>query len=88
MNYSNYTIYVDESGDHSLEHINPEYPLFVLAFCVAEKKNYCAHIAPEIAGFKHRWFGHEAVVLHAHEIRKEKNDFRFLFDRKVSPNDS
>ncbi len=83
MDYSNYTIYVDESGDHSLASINPEYPLFALAFCLVAKADYRARIAPEMAGFKHRWFGHEAVVLHAHEIRKEKGDFRFLFDQRV-----
>ncbi|MEN8131597.1 MAG: DUF3800 domain-containing protein [Pseudomonadota bacterium] len=83
MEYSNFTIYVDESGDHSLESINPEYPLFVLTFCLAEKEDYRAHIAPEVAGFKHHWFGHETVILHAHVIRKEKGDFKFLFDREV-----
>ena len=81
--FSNFTIYVDESGDHGLESINPEYPLFVLAFCLAAKEDYRSRIAPEMAGFKHHWFGHEAVILHAHEIRKEKGDFRFLFDRAV-----
>ncbi len=83
MGFSNFIIYVDESGDHSLESINPEYPLFVLTFCLATKADYRAQIAPEVAGFKHRWFGHEAVILHAHEIRKEKGDFKFLFDRAV-----
>ena len=81
--YSNFTIYVDESGDHSLESINPEYPLFVLTFSLAAKVDYQTQIAPKVVGFKHRWFGHEAVILHAHEIRKEKGDFKFLFDRKV-----
>jgi len=37
--FSDYIVYVDESGDHNLERINPEYPLFVLAFCIFEKKN-------------------------------------------------
>ena len=32
--FSDYIVYVDESGDHSLESINPEYPLFVLSFCI------------------------------------------------------
>nr|VFJ52175.1 MAG: Protein of unknown function (DUF3800) [Candidatus Kentron sp. DK] len=81
MDYSNFTLYVDESGDHSLESINPEYPLFVLAFCVVAKQDYRTRIAPEMTGFKHRWFGHEAVILHAHEIRKEQGEFGFLFDR-------
>lgn len=81
--FSNFTVYVDESGDHSLEGRNAEYPLFVLAFCLAGKSDYRARITPEITSFKHRWFGHEAVIIHAHEIRKEKGDFKFMFDRKV-----
>lgn len=83
IGYSSFIIYVDESGDHSLESINPEYPLFVLAFCLVAKKDYQTQVASEMAGFKHHWFGHEAVILHAHEIRKEKGDFKFLFDRVV-----
>ncbi len=37
---SEYIVYVDESGDHSLTSINPEYPIFVLAFCVFHKGKY------------------------------------------------
>jgi len=83
MGYSNYIIYVDESGDHSLKVIDPEYPLFVLTFCLVSKTDYRARIIPQVVDFKYRWFGHEAVILHAHEIRKGKGDFGFLFDRKV-----
>ncbi|MDN5869414.1 MAG: DUF3800 domain-containing protein [Nitrococcus sp.] len=61
----------------------PRIPLFVLTFCLIAKADYCSQVAPVVAGFKHRWFGHEAMILHAHEIRKEKGDFRFLFDRAV-----
>ncbi len=39
-NFSDYIIYVDESGDHSLESIDKEYPVFVLAFCIFNKKIY------------------------------------------------
>jgi hypothetical protein len=81
--YSEYSIYVDESGDHGLERINPEYPLFVLAFCIVSKHGQRTQVGPQVGYFKHCWFGHEAVVLHAHEIRKEKGDFTFLFDRTV-----
>jgi hypothetical protein len=35
--YSDFVVYVDESGDHSLRSINPRYPLFVLSFCVFRK---------------------------------------------------
>jgi hypothetical protein len=30
--HSDYIIYVDESGDHSLESIDSEFPTFVLSF--------------------------------------------------------
>jgi len=71
MVYSNYIIYVDESGDHSLKIIDKEYPLFVLTFCLVSKTDYQVRIIPQVVDFKHRWFGHEAVILHAHDIRKE-----------------
>jgi hypothetical protein len=32
--HSTYIAYVDESGDHGLQTIDNQYPLFVLAFCV------------------------------------------------------
>ena len=32
--FSDFIVFVDESGDHSLEVINPDYPVFVLAFCI------------------------------------------------------
>lgn len=34
-NFSDYLIFVDESGDHGLTTINPENSVFVLAFCIA-----------------------------------------------------
>ena len=38
--FSDYVVYVDESGDHSLERIDPDYPVFVLALCVFHKRHY------------------------------------------------
>jgi len=38
-NFSDYIIYVDESGDHGLERIDPEFPIFVLAFCIIRKSD-------------------------------------------------
>ena len=65
---SDYIIYVDESGDHSLAKINPEYPLFVLALCIVKKSEYADQIVPAMQRLKHRWFGHDLVVLHEKEI--------------------
>ncbi|MEO0444248.1 MAG: DUF3800 domain-containing protein [Pseudomonadota bacterium] len=75
--WSDYIVYVDESGDHSLTHINPQYPVFVLAFCIFHKKHYCEAVAPAITEFKFRHFGHDMQILHEHDIRKETNGFNF-----------
>ena len=32
--FSKYIVYVDESGDHGMQTIDPQFPVFVLAFCV------------------------------------------------------
>jgi hypothetical protein len=36
--FSDYIVFVDESGDHSLVKIDPGYPIFVLACCLIEKR--------------------------------------------------
>ncbi|MDH1620068.1 DUF3800 domain-containing protein [Pseudomonas sp. o96-267] len=35
--FSKYVVYVDESRDHGLESIDPNYPVFVLTFCASTK---------------------------------------------------
>ena len=75
--YSNYIVYVDESGDHGLDNVDPNYPIFVLSFCVFHKRHYAEKVVPAIERFKFRHFGHDTTVLHEHEIRKEKGAFRF-----------
>ncbi|MCM5617185.1 DUF3800 domain-containing protein, partial [Xanthomonas hortorum] len=57
--YSNYIVYVDESGDHGLETLDPNYPVFVLAFCVFHKGHYAQRVVPAIESFKFRHFGHD-----------------------------
>jgi hypothetical protein len=75
---SDYIVYVDESGDHSLESINPEWPLFVLCFCIFSVSEYVASISPAIRQLKFDTFGHDLVVLHEHDIRKKKGAFSRL----------
>lgn len=75
--FSHYVVYVDESGDHSLESIDPQYPVFVLAFCVFQKSYYASKVVPALESFKFRHFGHDVVVLHETDIRKERGEFRF-----------
>ena len=80
--FGEYIVYVDESGDHGLQTIDPSYPVFVLSFCIFRKDDYAGVVAPALQNFKFRFFGHDLVILHNHEIRKALGDFRFLFDRE------
>lgn len=81
--YSDFVVYVDESGDHSLTSIDPGYPVFVLAFCIFNKRHHAEKIIPMLEKFKFNYFGHDAVVLHEHEIRKQKGVFAKLSDRAL-----
>lgn len=75
--FSDYVIYVDESGDHGLVSIDPQYPIFVLAFCIFKKQDYLQTVQA-IQEFKFAHFGHDMVVLHESEIRRDRGPFSAL----------
>lgn len=83
MQFSDYIIYADESGDHSLVSINPENPVFVLAFCIFEKREYSEIVVPLVQRLKFDFFGHDCIVLHSHEIRKAHGEFNILLNPDV-----
>lgn len=81
--YSDFIVYVDESGDHSLTSIDVNYPVFVLAFCIFEKNHYLNDVVPQLQKLKFEYFGHDLIVLHEHEIRKEKAPFNIFPNREA-----
>jgi hypothetical protein len=83
--FSDYIVYMDESGDHGLASIDPDYPVFVLVFCIYRKEDY-ANFVPQLQRLKFRYFGHDMVVLHEHEIRKAQPPFAFLVNRAKREN--
>ncbi len=78
--FGDYIVFVDESGDHGLASIDANYPVFVLAFCIFEKTYYARTVLPLVTEFKFRHFGHDQVVLHERDIRKDVGDFALLRD--------
>lgn len=76
--FSDYVVFVDESGDHSLASINPDYPVFVLAFCVLPTVAYAGPVTSSIRSLKCGLFGHDLVILHEHDIRKKTGPFAKL----------
>ena len=76
--FSDFVVYADESGTASLKGIDPDYPIFVLAFVVVEKAHYADAVVPALQRLKFDFFGHDQVVLHEHELRRQENAFAFL----------
>ena len=51
VGFSGYIIYADESGDPNPASVDPNYPVFVLNFCVFQKHDYTASVLPAVAAF-------------------------------------
>lgn len=85
-------LFLDESGDHSLSKIDPQYPMFVLAGCVFEMSYYEEIVVPEIEAFKKHLFGNDKIILHTEDITHNRKgfervmeaDFRKYFYEKVN----
>lgn len=81
MRFSDYIVFVDESGDHGMDSIDDGYPLFVLSCCLISKRDYMNTVVPAMQQVKFSTFGHDAVILHEREIRKDIGPFSVLRDR-------
>lgn len=81
--FSDHLVFVDESGDHNLSRIDPQFPVFVLLFAIIRKDDYVNYVCPRLQRFKFDFWGHDEVVLHEHEIRKPVGDFLFLLQRPL-----
>lgn len=77
-NYSDYIVFIDESGDHGLVTIDEKYPIFALVFILIKKSDYIEKIVPLFQNLKLKYFGHDQVILHEHDIRKEEGIFVLL----------
>lgn len=75
---SRYIAFFDECGDHSLEKIDPDFPLFVLSTVVIERRAYVEQLIPALSRLKLQFWSHEGVNLHSREIRKAHGDFAFM----------
>lgn len=76
--HGEYIVFVDESGDHSLDSIDPNYPIFALSFCIMRKDVYINTLTQRVRALKFDTFGHDLVILHEHDIRKKTGAFARL----------
>jgi len=80
---SNYLVFVDESGDHYLNKFPKDYPMFVLAFVIISKDEYCDHLLPRFSRLKLKYFPDVSTIFHEREIRKAEKRFSFLTNSEL-----
>jgi len=76
--FSDFIVFVDESGDHGLESLDEDFPVFALVFCVISKHDYLNSLVPTFQEFKFSIWGHDQAILHEHDIRKNNGMFGLL----------
>jgi hypothetical protein len=72
--------YMDESGTASLTAIDSRAPVFGLGFLVCDSERYASEMVPAVTRLKIDTFGHDAVILHAAEMRNRTGDFAVLLN--------
>jgi hypothetical protein len=75
--------FLDESGDHSVEKIDTDYPVFVLGGVIVDRTHYRTVIEPRVRQLKEDFIGDTEVILHTTDIIRAKNGFEPLTDPAV-----
>lgn len=73
-------MFLDESGDHSMDVIDPQYPLFVLGGCIMDKSYHEKILTPRLREYKKNLFGTDDFILHTADIKRQKGVFQKLSD--------
>lgn len=73
-------MFLDESGNHALDKIEPDYPVFVLGGVIVDRAYARDIITPRINQLKVDFFGREDLILHTADIIRAKNGFEALKD--------
>lgn len=71
-------MFLDESGDHSLTVIDPQYPIFVLGGIIADRAYAEREITAAVRQFKTDLFGRADICLHTSDIVRNRNGKRDL----------
>lgn len=75
-------LFLDESGDHNLNNIDLNYPLFVLAGCIIDQAYYDKSVIGKINGFKQEFFQDEKVILHYVDYTRNKGAFEKVKEKE------
>ncbi len=73
-------MYLDESGNHDLKKMDPNYPVFVLGGVIVDESYATTVMEEEVNQFKMSWFGSTSPVLHTADITRNRLEFEILQD--------
>ena len=72
-------LFLEESGDHGIENVDPQFPLLVLCGLLINEDSYKT-IKTEIKSIKQDLWKGEKVIFNSRQIKKYENEFRILRD--------
>ena len=72
------TPFLDESGDHNLSVIDPQYPIFVLGGVIIDEDYAKGPMSDALDEFKLDVFGRTDIVLHTADITRNRNGFEAM----------
>jgi hypothetical protein len=75
----NYYLFLDESGDHGLKKVDPDFPAFVLCGIIMSDLNY-ESLRSDFNSIKQKFWGDNKVIFHSRDIRKCDKEFKVLLD--------
>lgn len=76
-------MFLDESGDHSLDKIDSQYPVFCLAGVIIDEDEYQKVVSPDLDRIKLKYWKTTDVIFHSRSIRKCESPFNNLLDKSI-----
>lgn len=76
-------MFLDESGDHDLARIDPQYPIFVLGGVILRQDYAETTLEEAVRRLKLDVFGRDDLLLHTADIARNRNGFESLKDGAV-----
>lgn len=71
-------MYLDESGDHNLQVIDRDYPIFVLGGVILESPQAEHEMQQKLDALKRELFGNSQIILHTSDITRNRRGFERL----------
>lgn len=78
-------LFLDESGDHGLNKLDPGFPIFVLCGILISEDDH-RMIDNKIKELKSKFWDNKKVILHSRDIRKCEKEFQILFNEEIKKN--